>query len=157
VVRVHPEILDAQRVPPQLRRKTIWKERFEDINTVEHYLTRNGILILKFFLNVSRKEQKRRFLERIDKPEKNWKFSPADVNERERWDAYMAAYEEMFNHTSTAWAPWYIIPADRKWFTRTAVADIIVRKLKSLNLAYPTVSDEHKEGLLKARKVLEKE
>jgi len=157
VVRVRPQILEGQRIPRVLKGKDIWKQRYEDINSVEHYLSRNGTVILKFFLNVSKREQKKRFLERIDTPEKNWKFSPDDVKERERWDEYIQAYEDVCSHTSTDWAPWYIIPADRKWFTRAAVADIIVEKLKSLNLRYPKVSDEHKQNLLKAKKMLEKE
>jgi PPK2 family polyphosphate:nucleotide phosphotransferase len=157
VVRVRPQILESQKIPRVLKGKDIWKQRYEDINSVEHYLSRNGTVILKFFLNVSKKEQKKRFLERIDTPEKNWKFSPDDVKERERWDEYIRAYEDVCSHTSTDWAPWYIIPADRKWFTRAAVADIIVTKLKSLNLRYPKVSDEHKQNLLKAKQMLEKE
>lgn len=157
VVRVHPEILNGQNIPDEERNEKIWRHRFEDINSFERYLTRNGTVILKFFLNVSKKEQKERFLERIERPEKNWKFSFGDVKERARWDDYMHAYEEMLHHTSTAWAPWYVIPADRKWFTRAAVADIIVDKLKSLNLKYPDVSEEHKQELLKAKEMLEGE
>jgi PPK2 family polyphosphate:nucleotide phosphotransferase len=155
VVRVHPEILQNQRIPRGLAGKDIWKERFEQINAYERYLTRNGTVILKFFLNVSSSEQKKRFLERIDTPEKNWKFSPADVRERAFWKDYMKAYEDVFNNTSTTWAPWHIIPADRKWFTRTAVADIIVRTLESLNLTYPTPDPEHLKGLKEARTILE--
>jgi PPK2 family polyphosphate:nucleotide phosphotransferase len=158
VVRVHPEILDGQRIPKEEKDgKNIWQKRFEDINNFERYLSRNGIVILKFFLNVSKKEQKKRFLERIDTPEKNWKFSAADVKERGHWNEYMNAYEDAFNHTSTEWAPWYIIPADHKWFTRAAVADVIVAKLKSLDLKYPTVSEERKQELLKAKEMLENE
>jgi len=157
VVRVHPEILKNQHLPDASGSSDFWKRRYEDINNLERYLTRNGVVILKFFLNVSKKEQKRRFLERIETPEKNWKFSAADVQERQCWDKYMEAYEEMFNHTSTAWAPWYIVPADHKWFTRVAVADIIVSKLDSLKLGYPEVSKERKQGLLKARAMLERE
>ncbi len=156
VVRVHPEILAAQRLPAKEKnKKKLWRKRFEDINNVERYLSRNGIVILKFFLNVSKEEQKKRFLERIDTQEKNWKFSAGDVKERAHWDEYMQAYEDVFNHTSTPWAPWYIIPADNKWFTRTAVADIIVSKLKSLDLKYPTLSKEKMEELLKAKEMLE--
>lgn len=158
VVRVHPEILNGQRIPKEEKDvKNIWKKRFEDINHFERYLTRNGIVILKFFLNVSKKEQKKRFLERIDTPEKNWKFSAADVKERAHWEEYMNAYEDVFNHTSTEWAPWYIIPADKKWFTRAAVADIVVAKLKSLDLKYPELSEAHKQELLKAKEMLERE
>jgi PPK2 family polyphosphate:nucleotide phosphotransferase len=155
VVRVHPEILHTQRIPPGFVGKDIWKERFEQINAYERYLARNGTVILKFFLNVSNREQKKRFLERIDTPEKNWKFSPADVRERAFWKEYMKAYEDVFNNTSTPWAPWHIIPADRKWFTRTAVADIIVGTLESLNLKYPTPDPEHLNGLKEARTILE--
>lgn len=158
IVRVHPEILDGQRIPKREKdTKTLWKNRFEDINNFERYLSRNGIVILKFFLNVSKKEQKKRFLERINTPEKNWKFSSADVRERVYWSEYMNAYEDVFNNTSTDWAPWYIIPADHKWFTRAAVADIIVDKLTSLNLKYPSVDDSRKQELLKAKKMLEAE
>jgi PPK2 family polyphosphate:nucleotide phosphotransferase len=155
VVRVHPALLENQQLPPEARGKDIWKHRFEDINNVEQYLVRNGIQILKFFLNVSKNEQKKRFLARIDQPEKNWKFSVADAKERRHWDDYMNAYEDVFSNTSTEWAPWYIIPADHKWFTRLVVADIIVNKLKSLNLAYPTVSEQRMQELLEAKRVLE--
>jgi PPK2 family polyphosphate:nucleotide phosphotransferase len=155
VVRVHPEILQNQKIPRALVGKDIWKERFEQINAFEKYLTRNGTVILKFFLHVSNKEQKKRFLERIDTPEKNWKFSSADVRERGFWKDYMKAYEDVFSNTSTPWAPWHIIPADRKWFTRTAVADVIVRTLSSLDLKYPTLDAEHLKGLKDARKTLE--
>ncbi len=158
VVRVHPQILANQRVPAEEKnKKKIWRRRFEDINNFERYLSRNGIVVVKFFLNVSKEEQKKRFMERIDTPEKNWKFSATDVKERGHWDEYMHAYEEVFNHTSTEWAPWYIIPADNKWFTRAAVADIIVSKLKSLDLKYPTLSKERMDELLQAKEMLEKE
>jgi PPK2 family polyphosphate:nucleotide phosphotransferase len=157
VVRVHPEILNAQQLPPEAKGEDIWQRRFEEINNFERYLTRNGIMILKFFLNVSKEKQRDRFLKRIDTPEKNWKFSLNDVKERRFWDRYMAAYEDMFNHTSTREAPWYIIPADNKWFMRTAVADVIITKLESMNLSYPTISEEHRQNLLKARALLEAE
>ena len=157
VVRVHPEILRNQRIPKELVGKDIWKERFEQINAFEEYLTANGTVILKFFLNVSNGEQKKRFLERIDTPEKNWKFSPADVHERAHWKEYMKAFEDVFNNTSTRWAPWHIIPADRKWFTRAAVADIIVGTLQSLNLKYPTPEPDRMKGLKEARKSLEED
>ena len=157
VVRVHPNILDVQKLPAEVQRKGFWKVRFKEINNFENYLVRNGIIVLKFFLNISKKEQKSRFLKRINKAEKNWKFSYADVEEREHWDDYMNAYEDMLNHTSTKWAPWYVIPADRKWFTRTAVAAIIVSKLKALNLRYPAVSEEHKRDIEKAKQILESE
>lgn len=157
VVRVHPKILDLQRLPPGATGKDIWKHRFDEINSFEKYLVRNGIVVLKFFLNLSKGEQKRRLLARIDRPEKNWKFSLADAKERAYWDDYMNAFEDIFNHTSTEWAPWYIIPADNKWFTRTVVADVIVEKLKSLKLSYPVVSEEHRQHLLEAKELLENE
>jgi PPK2 family polyphosphate:nucleotide phosphotransferase len=155
VVRVHEELLKAQRIPPSLITKGIWKERFEDIRAFERYMTRNGVLIRKFFLNVSRKEQKRRFIERLEQPEKNWKFSAADVRERACWEDYMAAYEDMIRHTATPEAPWHVIPADNKWFTRIAVASAIVDTLEDLNLAYPKVDDEKAKQLADARKLLE--
>ena len=157
IVRVHPEILNLQQLPLELREKNIWKRRFDEINNFEHYLVNNGIVVIKFFLNVSKEEQKSRFLKRIVTPEKNWKFSLGDAKERGHWDQYMEAYEDMFNHTSTKHAPWHIIPADHKWFTRAAVADVIITKLKSLKLSYPTVSEEHRQELLKAKEVLESE
>ncbi|MBW4570570.1 MAG: polyphosphate kinase 2 family protein [Tolypothrix carrinoi HA7290-LM1] len=157
VVRVHPELLKKQQLPYIPEDNRIWQQRFEEINNFEKYLVSNGIIILKFFLNVSKSEQKKRFLARIETPEKNWKFSASDVIERAFWDDYMQAYEDIFNHTSTESAPWYIIPADRKWFTRLVVADIICSKLKELNLRYPTVSEEHQRQLLKAKQLLENE
>lgn len=156
-MRVHPEILNGQNIPDEERNEMLWQHRFEDINNFERYLSRNGTVILKFFLNVSKKEQKERFLERIERPEKNWKFSFGDVTERARWDDYMHAYEEMLNNTSTKWAPWHIIPADKKWFTRAAVADIIVSKLESLDMKFPEVSEAHKAELLRAKEMLESE
>ncbi|WP_298908972.1 polyphosphate kinase 2 family protein [uncultured Nostoc sp.] len=157
VARVHPEILKKQQLPYLPEGNKIWKQRFEEINGLEKYLVENGVIILKFFLNVSKSEQKKRFLERIESPEKNWKFSDSDVQERVFWDDYMNAYEEVFNHTSTKSAPWYIIPADRKWFTRLVVANIICTKLQELNLQYPTVSEEHRQQLLEAKRILEQE
>ncbi|MFA5267992.1 MAG: polyphosphate kinase 2 family protein [Methanoregula sp.] len=157
VVRVHPEFLDRQQLPPQLKGPDIWKRRYEEINNFEKYLTDNGIVVLKFFLNVSKEEQKKRFLERVGDPEKNWKFSAADILERRHWDAYMDAYEEMFNNTSTPWAPWYIIPADHKWFTRFAVVSIINATLDGLGLAYPEADPEQKAALLKAKEEMEQE
>jgi PPK2 family polyphosphate:nucleotide phosphotransferase len=157
VVRVHPEILNAQQLPSEAKHENIWQHRFEEINDFERYLNRNGIVVLKFFLHVSKDEQRKRFLKRINTPEKNWKFSLADVKERAHWDDYMAAYEDMFNHTSTEEAPWYIIPADKKWFMRTAVADVIITKLESLKLSYPTISEEHRKNLMKAKELLEQE
>jgi len=157
VTRVHPEILEQRQIPPNLIDEEIWKQRFEEINNFEKYLVNNGTIILKFFLNVSKEEQKQRFLERIDRPDKNWKFSTNDAKEREFWDDYMAVYEDMFNHTSTELAPWHIIPADHKWFTRLAVAGIIYAKLKELNLHYPKVSQEKHLELLQAKVMLENE
>jgi len=155
VVRVHPQLLEAQRLPPGALAKRPWKQRFEAINNFERHLVGNGTIILKFFLHLSRAEQRRRLLARIDAPEKNWKFSPGDVKERAHWDDYMSAYEDALNQTSTDWAPWYIVPADHKWFTRTVVADVIVSRLKSLKLAYPGLSSAGRRALLKARKLLE--
>ena len=157
VARVHPEILKKQQLPYLPEGNKIWKQRFEEINGLEKYLVDNGVIILKFFLNVSKSEQKKRFLQRIESPEKNWKFSDNDVRERVFWDDYMNAYEEVFNHTSTKSAPWYIIPADRKWFTRLVVANIICTKLQELNLQYPTVSEEHRQQLIGAKRILEQE
>lgn len=157
VVRVHPELLDKQQLPPEAKGKKIWKRRFEEINNFEKYLVDNGIIVLKFYLNVSKNEQKKRFLKRIDRPEKNWKFSSSDAKERGFWDDYMKAYEDMFTNTSTEWAPWYIIPADHKWFTRLAVAYFIYEKMRSLNLRYPQVSEEHRQELLRAKEILENE
>lgn len=157
VVRVHKEFLDRQQLPPHLKGEDIWKRRYEEINNFEKYLTDNGMVVLKFFLHVSKEEQKKRFLERIEEPEKNWKFSANDVLERRYWEAYMDAYEEMFNHTSTPWAPWYIIPADHKWFTRFAVVSVINHTIGGLNLAYPSVSEEQREALQKAKEAMEQE
>jgi PPK2 family polyphosphate:nucleotide phosphotransferase len=157
VVRVHPEFLAKQQLPPKARKKNIWEKRFEEINNFEGYLARNGVITLKFFLNVSKDEQKKRFLDRINRPEKNWKFSINDAKERGHWDAYMKAYEEVFTHTSTRAAPWHIIPADNKWFARAAVADIVVSKLKALKLEYPNVTEAHRQELLKAKALLEAE
>ena len=155
VVRVHPEVLNNERIPPSLVTKDIWKERFEDINAFERYLSRNGIVILKFFLNLSKKEQKRRFLARLEEPEKNWKFSAADVHEREFWDDYMEAYEDMIAHTASKHAPWLVVPADNKWFTRVVVAAAIVDALEGLKLAYPKVDPAKQKELQAARKMLE--
>ena len=157
VVRVHPEALNAEKMPPALVTKDIWKERFEDICAYERYLSRQGVVILKFFLNVSKAEQKRRFLARLDAPEKNWKFSAADIHERACWDDYMEAYEDMIGHTATPEAPWHVIPADNKWFSRIAVSAAIIDALENLNLSYPKVNADKKKGLSEARKILEKE
>jgi len=154
VVRVHPEFLAKQKVPPELVTKKIWKERFRDIRNFESYLTRNGIVIRKFFLNVSKKEQKRRFLERIDEPKKNWKFSGNDAKERASWDDYMAAYEDTIRHTASKEAPWYVVPADNKWFTRVVVAAAIIHTLASLGLRYPKVTKEKLRELAAAKRGL---
>ena len=151
VARVHPEILEKQKLPASLVDDHIWKRRFREINHFEEYLVNNGIVVLKFFLNVSHEEQKKRFLDRIDRPQKNWKFSSNDVRERDHWDEYQHAYEETFSHTSTKNAPWYVIPADRKWFARGVVSEIIVRTLESLDMHYPIVSEDHRVGLEGAR------
>jgi PPK2 family polyphosphate:nucleotide phosphotransferase len=156
IVRVHPELLAAQRIP-NVNFEQIWHQRFQEINDFERYLTNNGTVIIKFFLNVSKAEQKRRFLARINEPAKNWKFSVGDIKERNHWDDYQAAYTDVFNHTSTEVAPWYIIPADKKWFTRLAVAEIICSRLKQLDLAYPEISKEQKDQLLAAKQMLEAE
>ena len=157
VVRVHPEILERQQLPSELQGKDIWKRRFQEINNFEEYLVDNGTIVLKFFLNVSKEEQKKRFLERIDLPEKNWKFSTFDVKERGHWAEYQAAYEDMLNYTSTKHAPWYVLPADHKWFTRLAVGAVILRTLRDLKLAYPTIDEAQKQELLKAKEMLESE
>ena len=157
VARVHPEILQRQQLPPASKDKNIWRRRFREINDFERYLVDNGILVLKIFLYVSKAEQKKRFLERIERPEKNWKFSASDVAERAFWKDYMAAYEDVFAHTSTEWAPWYVIPADNKWFTRLAVSAVIVAAMREMDPQYPTLSKEHKTGLLEAEKTLEQE
>ena len=157
VVRVHRELLVRQKLPPALVTKHIWEERYEDINAVERYLARNGCLILKFFLHVSHKEQKKRFLERLDDPEKNWKFSGADVREREFWHDYMEAYEDMIRNTASRHAPWYVVPADNKWFTRLVVAAAIVEALGELDLHFPEVDKEKRAELASARRVLMRE
>ena len=157
VTRVHPEILERQRHPMPSKKSELWKQRFREINNVERYLVDNGIVVLKFFLNVSKQEQRKRFLERIDTPEKNWKFSKNDVIERGYWDDYMAAFEDTFNHTSTEQAPWYVIPADHKWFARLTVAKIIVRTLENLDLHYPQPTEAHLADLQEARAILEAE
>jgi PPK2 family polyphosphate:nucleotide phosphotransferase len=154
VVRVHPELLKKEKLPDLLITKHIWRERYHDINAVERYLTRNGIVVLKFFLHLSKEEQKRRFLERLDRPEKNWKFSTADVKERACWNDYQDAYEDAIRHTATEHAPWYVVPADHKWFTRLIVAAAIVDCLKSLKLSYPKIDDAQKTELAAARKQL---
>jgi PPK2 family polyphosphate:nucleotide phosphotransferase len=155
VVRVHPEFLQNAKLPPKLVTKHIWKERFEDINALERYLARNGYVIRKFFLNVSRKEQKRRFLERLDMPEKNWKFSAADLKERDHWRDYMTAYEDMIRHTATPHAPWVVVPADNKAFARIVVGAAVIDALNALKLKFPEVSDEQRKNLRRAKIALE--
>lgn len=157
VVRVHPELLQKQRIPESLRGDHFWKGRYEDISSLERYATRNGIAIRKFFLNVSKKEQKKRFLERLNNGEKNWKFSAADLKERKYWDEYQDAYEKMIRNTATEYAPWVIVPADNKWFTRLLVVATIVDTLASLNLDYPKLSAAQLAELKEARKHLQKE
>ena len=157
VVRVHKELLEREKMPPSLVTKDIWNERFADINAYEQYLSRNGVVIRKFFLNLSKEEQKRRFLKRLDEPDKNWKLSSADIAERERWPEYMTAYEEMIQHTATPHAPWYVVPADNKWYTRLVVAAAIVHAMEDLNLQYPTVDADQRKELKAARAALEHE
>jgi PPK2 family polyphosphate:nucleotide phosphotransferase len=157
VVKVHKELLDKQKLPDGKRGKAFWDGRYEDINAFEQHLVRNGTVVLKFFLNVSKKEQKKRFMERLDRPEKNWKFSLADLKERAFWDDYVEAFEDAISATSTKIAPWYIIPADDKWATRAIVADIITSTLHDLDLRFPEMSDEQQKLLLEARKSLESE
>ncbi len=157
VVRVHPGILAGQRLPPRLVTKKIWKERFESIADMEKHLARNGTLVLKFFLNVSRREQKRRFLERLDMPDKNWKFAEADAKERRLWKQYMACYEDAIRATAKPWAPWYVVPADNKWFTRLVVAGAIIDAMEGLDLHYPVVDDAKKKELAAARRLLNAE
>jgi PPK2 family polyphosphate:nucleotide phosphotransferase len=157
VVRVHQELLARQKLPPSLVTKSIWDDRYEDIRNVERYLGRNGVLIRKFFLHVSKKEQKKRFLERLDNPDKNWKFSMADAKERGHWDDYQEAYEDMIRATATRDAPWYVVPADNKWFTRVVVAAAIIDGLGSLDLKFPEVDEAKKKELAAARLALEQE
>lgn len=157
IARVHNEILQQQKLPAALVTEKIWTERFEDINAHERYLSRNGMVICKFFLHLSRDEQKKRFLARIDNPQKNWKFSQADVRERSRWDEYMHAYEEAIRHTATPHAPWHVVPADNKWFTRLVVADAIVAALEAIDPHFPTVNGEQRQELAAARALLAKE
>jgi len=154
VVRVHPEFLAKQKIPPSLVGKNIWKERFEQIRHFEQYLTHNGVVVRKFFLHLSKKEQKRRFLERIDNAEKNWKFSANDAAEREHWDDYMTAYEDMIRHTASEEAPWYVVPADNKWFTRVVVAAAVIETLGSLGLHYPEVGEDKLKELAAAKRAL---
>jgi PPK2 family polyphosphate:nucleotide phosphotransferase len=157
VVRVHPEFLNNEGIPPSLVTKKIWDERFEDICSFERHMARSGTVIRKFFLNVSKEEQKKRFFERLEEPEKNWKFSSSDVHERKHWDEYHEAYEDMIGNTANKHAPWYVVPADHKWFTHMVISSVIVDTLESLQLQYPKVDPEKKKELGAARKQLEKE
>jgi PPK2 family polyphosphate:nucleotide phosphotransferase len=157
VVRVHPELLVRQRLPAELMTRDIWRERFEDISAFERYLARNGVVVRKFFLHVSREEQRKRFLERLDEPQKNWKFSLDDVRERRHWDEYMAAYEDAIRHTSSPHAPWYVVPADHKWFTRLVVVSAILDTLSSLDLAFPGIEPDRLKELEAARVALANE
>lgn len=154
VVRVHKEYLANEKLPPELVTRNIWKERFQDIRNFERYLTRNGMIIRKFYLHVSKEEQEKRFMERIENPEKNWKFSASDVKERQSWDDYMKAFEDMIRNTATENAPWYVVPADNKWFTRVVVAAAIIDALASLDLHYPNVDEKKLEELAAAKKTL---
>jgi PPK2 family polyphosphate:nucleotide phosphotransferase len=154
VVRVHPELLKNEKLADSLVTKDIWEDRFQDINAFERYLARNGIVIRKFFLHLSKKEQKRRFLARLDEPQKNWKFSTADIRERQCWDDYQDAYQDMIRNTASKRAPWYVVPADNKWFTRVVVAAAIVETLEELNLAYPEVDANQRKELAAARTAL---
>jgi PPK2 family polyphosphate:nucleotide phosphotransferase len=157
VTRVHPEILAKEKIPPSLVTKNVWRERFEDICAFERFLTRNGTVILKFFLNVSKEEQRRRFLDRLDDPSKNWKFSMADITERARWNRYQAVYQDIVRHTSTARAPWYVVPADHKWFARVVIGSAIVSALEGLNLKFPRVDKASLQEFERVREALENE
>lgn len=158
VVRVHPKILENQQVPDKVKyNPNVWQQRFGQIRNFEEYLSQNGIHVLKFFLNVSKEEQKQRFLDRINRPEKNWKFSASDAKERGFWNEYMKAYADAIENTSTKNAPWFVVPADHKWFTRVVVSNVIINKLESLDMHYPVVTEQHKESLLEAKKMLESE
>ena len=157
IVKVRPEVLEKEKLPSEAEGKLFWTQRYEDINMFERHLVRSGTVVLKFFLHVSKEEQKQRFLKRLEDPNKNWKFSATDLSERSKWADYMEAYEEMLNETSTEWAPWYIIPADKKWVTHASVSDIIVSQIKKLDLKYPVLSKEQNEALEKAKAELEKE
>jgi PPK2 family polyphosphate:nucleotide phosphotransferase len=157
VVRVHPELLGQQKLPASLTGKDVWQKRFEDIRAFERHLVRNGTIVLKFFLHVSKDEQRKRFLDRIDEPAKRWKFSMADVDERKLWNKYQGAYEDMIRNTSCPDAPWYVVPADHKWFTRMVIAGVLVRELRALDLDFPRIKGEALKELQKARKALKAE
>ena len=157
IVKVRPEVLEKQKLPSDEGGKLFWNQRYEDINLFERHLVRNGTVVLKFFLNVSKEKQKQRLLKRLENPDKEWKFSLTDLSERSKWADYMEAYEEMLNKTSSEWAPWYIIPADKKWVTHASISDIILSQIKKLDLKYPVLSKEQCEALKKAKAELEKE
>jgi PPK2 family polyphosphate:nucleotide phosphotransferase len=157
IVKVRPEVLEREKLPLGVEGKQFWNHRYEDITMFERHLVRNGTVVLKFFLHVSKEEQKQRFLKRLEDPQKNWKFSATDLSERSKWADYTDAYEEMVNQTSTEWAPWYIIPSDKKWVTHALISEILVSQIKKLDLKYPTLSKEQKEALEKAKAELEKE
>jgi PPK2 family polyphosphate:nucleotide phosphotransferase len=157
IVKVRPEVLEKEKLPSEVQGKQFWSQRYEDINMFERHLTRSGTLVLKFFLHVSKEEQKQRFIKRLDDPKKNWKFSATDLSERSKWGDYMDAYEEMVNGTSTEWAPWYIIPADKKWVSHASVSEILLSQIKGLDLKYPALSKEQKDALEKAKSELEQE
>src|ERR1700688_93863 len=157
VTRVHPELLKQERIPSKQITRNIWRERFEDISAIERYLSRNGIVILKFFLNLSREEQRKRFLDRLDDPAKNWKFSMADITERALWPRYMAVYQDIVRHTSSAAAPWYVVPADHKWFARVVIGSAIVSALDALNLRFPRADKASLQEFEQVRKALERE
>jgi PPK2 family polyphosphate:nucleotide phosphotransferase len=157
VVKVHKDMLEQQKLPGGKHGKAFWQDRYDDINAFEHHLVRSGTVVLKFFLHVSKEEQKQRFMDRLERPEKNWKFSLADLNERSYWDDYVDAFEKAISATSTKWAPWYIVPADNKWATRAIVADIVTTALRDLDLEFPEMDDEQRELLEQARQTLEEE
>jgi PPK2 family polyphosphate:nucleotide phosphotransferase len=156
IVKVRPEVLEMQKLPPKSEGKHFWDQRYEDINMFERHLVRNGTIVLKFFLNISKNEQKQRLLKRLETADKNWKFSVSDLHERAKWSSYMDAYEDLLNQTSTEWAPWYVIPADKKWVTHASISEIVVTEIKKLDLKYPVMSPEQIEDLKKAKIELEK-
>jgi len=157
IVKVRPEVLEKQKLPAEVEGRLFWNQRYEDINMFERHLVRNGTIVLKFFLNVSEKRQKQRLLKRLEDPDKNWEFSLTDLSERSKWADYMEAYEDVLNQTSTEWAPWYVIPADKKWVTHASISEIIVSQIKKLDLKYPVLSPEQYAALEKAKVELEKE
>jgi len=157
IVKVRPEVLEKQNLPVSLEGKLFWNQRYEDINMFEQHLVRSGTIVLKFFLHISKEQQRQRLLKRLEDPDKNWKFSLTDLSERSKWDDYMEAYEDMVNQTSTEWAPWYVIPADKKWVTHASISEIMVSQIKKLNLKYPVLSPEQHAALDKAKAELEKE